>query len=332
MARLDAAVAAVRAAAGRAVQEAPPGAMLVVGFSGGTDSLALLLGASWTAARCGRRVVAVHVDHGLSPDAAQMALAAAALAETVGVPFESVAVRVNENLRGGPEAAARSARYAALDAARKRHVASLVLLGHTADDQAESVLLGLARGSGARSLSGIPPARAQYRRPLLGLTRAQTAQACRAMRLTPVEDPSNDDLTLLRNRVRTIVLPVLEKELGPGAAPGLVRSAELLRADADLLDDLAGSAWDRCARPQTAGTVLDVAALTREPPALRSRVIRRWAVACGAPDGAVGAVHVHALDALVVDWHGQTAVALPGGLAACRRSGMLVVEPAQRPA
>jgi tRNA(Ile)-lysidine synthase len=209
---------------------------------------------------------------------------------------------------GGPEASARAARYAALDRAVTELRLTAVLLGHTLDDQAETVLLGLARGAGARALSGMSPVRGPYLRPLLGVDRATTHQACAEARAVAWQDPHNDDPAFARVRVRRRVLPVLEAELGPGVAAALARSAAQLREDADALDALT---------PSTS-SVKELAALL---PALRSRALKRWAeAACGT---AVTSQHVDALRALVDDWHGQGPVALPGGVQVERRDGRL---------
>jgi tRNA(Ile)-lysidine synthase len=227
--------------------------------------------------------------------------------------------------RGGPEAAARTARYEAIDAAARRLDAA-VLLGHTRDDQAETVLLGLARGSGARSLCGMPPAfdrdDVRYVRPLLELSRATTRRACLAMGLDPWDDPHNDDPAFTRVRVRGEALPVLEKTLGPGVAEALARTARLLRDDAEALDDWADRAEVDALRTEPDG--LDTATLEALPRAVRTRVLRRAAVAAGSPPGALAAVHVDALDLLVTGWRGQRHVDLPGGVRGFRRYGRLL--------
>jgi tRNA(Ile)-lysidine synthase len=217
---------------------------------------------------------------------------------------------------GGPEAAARRARYDALTDTE----AAAVLLGHTLDDQAETVLLRLARGSGARSLAGMPARAGLFRRPFLQVRRAQTHAACRALGLQPWEDPHNADPAYARSRVRHDALPVLERALGPGIAEALARSADLLRHDADALDDAAAKA-----HAHLTGTDggLDLDGLAALAPAVRTRVLRQAAVDAGAPPGTLAKGHVDALDALVTDWHGQGPVSLPGGLVGERRCGRL---------
>nr|MBA3529252.1 TilS substrate-binding domain-containing protein [Propionibacteriaceae bacterium] len=178
-----------------------------------------------------------------------------------------------------------------------------VLLGHTLDDQAENVLLGLARGSGVRSLAGMAVRTGPYLRPMLSVSRATTVQACAELGLSPWQDPHNADIAYARARVRARVLPVLEQELGPGIAAALARTAQLARDDADLLDALAAEA-----HPDT--DTLDCSLLDRTPAALRRRVIRRWLIG----HGAVEVTHHHVLrvDELITQWHGQRGADLPG--------------------
>ncbi|HET7477240.1 MAG TPA: tRNA lysidine(34) synthetase TilS [Dermatophilaceae bacterium] len=299
-----AAVAQVRLAVRRAIAAVP--GQLVVACSGGADSLALAAATAFEAR--GRGVGAVVVDHGLQPGSAQVAERAAAQCRDLGLdPVEIHRVQVGS--AGGREAAARTARYRVLEQVAARDRAT-VLLGHTRDDQAESVLLGLVRGSGARSLSGMPPARLPFLRPLLGVAREVTRAACEAERLVWWDDPHNADPAYLRVRVRRL-LPRLEAEIGPGVVAGLVRSADLLREDADLLDQLARGARSDLQQP----TAPALAAL---PAALRTRVWRLLAVEAGAPAGSLFAVHVRALDTLVTGWTGQGPVDLPGGVRAER--------------
>ncbi|MCG7287418.1 tRNA lysidine(34) synthetase TilS [Cellulomonas sp. ACRRI] len=355
------AVAAVRGAVAAALADLPDGARVLVACSGGPDSLALAAGAAFVAASRARRgapgprVGAVVVDHGLQPGSADVAGRAARDCRALGLdPVEVVAVDATGP--GGPEAAARDARYAALDAAAVRHGAAAVLLGHTRDDQAEGVLLGLARGSGARSLAGMPAVRGVLRRPLLGLSRAETVAACAALGLDPWHDPTNtpavgDAGAPARSRVRARVLPVLEEELGPGVAAALARSADLLREDADALDALAadllaravaaarapaptgpadardpvGAAADAAPGPVV---LLDTGVLAAAPAALRHRALRAAAVRAGAPAGSVTRAHVAAVAALVTDWRGQGPVHLPGRVAASRACGRLALRAA----
>jgi tRNA(Ile)-lysidine synthase len=312
------AVAAVRLAVRRALADLDPGARVLVACSGGADSLALLSATCFEARRPAHSVVGVTVDHGLQPGSADHAARVVEQMRALGAEACSVAVAVGTS--GGPEAAARAARYGALDAAAEEHGADVVLLGHTRDDQAETVLLGLARGSGARSLSGMALHTGRYRRPLLDLTREDTRAACAAEGLIPWEDPHNDDPAYARVRVRRNVLPVLEHELGPGVSEALARTARLLRDDADALDELAETV--RAATRDENGA-LDAGRLRREPPAIRRRVLRRTALEAGCPGTELFAVHVDAMDLLVTDWRGQVGVDLPGGRRLVREGGRL---------
>ena len=315
--RLDPAVAAVRRAVRGCLADLPTGQLVLVGCSGGADSLALSAAAAFEAPRLGLRAGAVVVDHGLQPDSAAVATRVAARLRALALdPVEVVRARVPAN-GGGPEAAARAARYAALNAHSRRVGAAAVLLGHTRDDQAETVLLGLARGSGARSLAGMRPRSGAYRRPLLGLDRELTRAACDAEQLSVWEDPHNADPTYARVRVRRRVLPVLEAELGPGVSAALARTAELLAADADALDAWAERETAACGGADG----LRAERLATLPPAVRSRVLRRAALAAGCPATDLSAAHIDALDALVTRWHGQRGIDLPGSVRAARRGG-----------
>jgi tRNA(Ile)-lysidine synthase len=313
----DPAVAAVRLAVRRALADLPGGALVLVACSGGADSLALAAAVTFEARAAPWRAGLVTVDHGLQPGSSQQAERVRGWAVAAGLD-PVVVCPVAVGTAGGPEAAARSARYAALDRAAEGHRAAAVLLGHTLDDQAETVLLALARGSGARSLSGMAPVRGRYRRPLLRLPRAVTVAACAGQGLDPWEDPHNADSGYTRVRVRA-VLRALE-EAAPGATCGLARSADLLRADADGWDEIAELSQ---ADVTGADGSLDCAALGALRSAVRTRVLRAAALASGVPAGALTYAHSSALDALVVAWSGQGPVSLPGGVAAVRGSGRL---------
>ncbi|WP_260853654.1 tRNA lysidine(34) synthetase TilS [Kocuria palustris] len=270
---------------------------LLVGLSGGPDSLALAAAAAHWARRGELRVGAVVVDHGLQPGSDRVAARAAEQARDLGLdPVEIRPVEVRD--RGeGPEAAARAARFAALHAAAAEHGARAVLLGHTLDDQAESVLLGLARGSGTRSLSGMPRQRSQgpvpVLRPLLGLRRRQTEAVCAAEQLEPWHDPANADESMLRARVRRTVLPELERQLGPGVAEALARTAEILGPDAELLEQQSRSVLERAlaaapgpdpgeGAPADPVLVLSLEVLQSEPAPLVRRALARACTDLGA--------------------------------------------------
>lgn len=312
------AVAAVRAAVRFAVRDLAPGDLILVACSGGADSLALAAATAFEARRDGRRAGAVTVDHQLQAGSADRAVALAEALTGLGLdPVEVATVVVGPG--GGPEAAARAARYGALDAAADRLGAAAVLLGHTRDDQAETVLLGLARGSGARSLAGMAARSGRYRRPLLGLDRTVVRSA--AAGLDSWDDPHNADQSFGRSRVRHSALPALEEALGPGVAAALARTAALLRADADALDAWADQAAEQMYDGAAGG--LDVPTLAGLPAAVRTRVLRRAALDAGCPASDLSAGHVAEVDRLVSDWHGQGPLDLPGQVSAARRCGRL---------
>jgi len=316
--RLDPAVAAVRAAVRTECADLGPGAAVVVACSGGADSLALLAATIFEADKSGWLLAAVIVDHGLQAGSAEVATKVAGLATEMGCHDVQV-LAVAVGTQGGPENAARSARYAALDAFAAERDA-VVLLGHTSDDQAETVLLGLARGSGVRSLAGMPNRRGRLRRPLLQLPRITTERVCVVLGLDAWEDPHNSEARFSRVRVRGRVLPVLEAELGPGIAAALARTSWLARDDADALDAWAARVFDELA---DADGRLDLAGLGVEPAAVRRRVIKLAAVHAGSPPTDLGADHLVAVDRLVTDWHGQRGVDLPGHVVASRDEGRL---------
>jgi tRNA(Ile)-lysidine synthase len=321
------AVATVRCAVRDGLAGLEPGDLVLAACSGGADSLALAAALAFTGPRLGLRAGGVTVDHGLQAGSAQRAEQVAERLAGMGLdPVETIAVQVSG--QGGPEASARVARYAALDAVADRTGAGAVLLGHTLDDQAETVLLGLARGSGARSLAGMPEAAGRYRRPLLRVSRATTRKACAALGLQPWDDPHNADPAFARPRVRHQALPALESALGPGVTEALARTAGLLRADAEALDGWAETEAKRLMRSapeDTAGLTIDAAGLAGLPEAVRTRVLHRAAVMAGCPAGALTARHVAGMDGLVTRWHGQRWIELPGGIRAVRRHGKLIV-------
>lgn len=323
-----AAVAEVRVAVRRVLRGLDADALVLVACSGGADSVALAAATAFEAPRCGVRAGAVTVDHQLQPRSGDHAQRVAVAMRELGLaPVEVLTVR--PGAAGGPEAAARAARYAALDHAAERLDAAAVLLGHTRDDQAETVLLGLARGSGARSLSGMAPAVGRYRRPLLELARPTVRAAAAGLRVW--HDPHNDDDRFARTRVRGHALPALEDALGPGVAAALARTARLLRADADALDALAVRAFaDVCADDGSGERAMHASALVELPEALRTRVLRLAALAAGSAPTDLSADHVSAVDALLTAWHGQGPIELPQGVRVSRSRGRLRFEQTAR--
>ncbi|MFJ5675106.1 tRNA lysidine(34) synthetase TilS [Streptomyces sp. NPDC093097] len=327
------AVAAIRLAVRRVlhdvlnhhcVQDRHDAPLVLVACSGGADSMALASALAFEAPKLGVRAGGVTIDHGLQEGsdlrAAEVALRLRALKLD---PVDVVGVEVGR--AGGPEAAARDARYAALDATADRHGASAVLLGHTRDDQAETVLLGLARGSGIRSLSGMAATtgtNGRYRRPFLDVDRQTARTACLIQALPVWDDPHNTDPAYTRSRLRHEGLPALEKCLGKGVVEALARTARLSRDDADALDSWAA---DAAATVRDDAGTLDVAALFALPAAVRRRVLRRAVVAAGSPAGSLFARHIEEVDRLITAWRGQGAINLPGRVGVRRQGGRLVI-------
>ncbi|RZU64003.1 tRNA(Ile)-lysidine synthase [Microterricola gilva] len=297
--------------------------LVLVGLSGGADSLALAAATAFEAPRAGVRAGAVIIDHDLQAGSDAVAERAAEQARDLGldpVLVLRVSVGVNGGA-GGPEAAAREARYDAFERALGETGAAGILLAHTLDDQAETVLLGLARGSGPTSMHGMAARNARYLRPLLGIRRADTVQFCADSGLDPWHDPHNTDPAYARVRVRQNVLPVLERELGPGVAEALARTAEQLREDSAALDEMVLEFIEEICEPAEAGIAVSVAALAANPAALRQRVIRF--VVQSEFGVSLDRVHTLSVARLVTDWHGQKALNLPG-IRVERNAGLLV--------
>lgn len=308
--------ATVRRAVEDGLADLPHDAIVLVGVSGGADSLAL----ARAAGELDRRVAAGIIDHGLQPDSAEVAQTAAHACAEMGLD-PVIVERVQVSATGvGPEAAAREARRVALAGLADRLGASAILLAHTRDDQAETVLLRLARGSGARSLAAMVPVTGRWRRPLLDIPRAVVRAS--VADLSTWEDPHNDDPAYARTRVRHGALPALVDALGPDVVSGLARSARMLGDDADALEVLARESARALVDDQ--GT-LDVVALAALPRALRTRIIRDAAIAAGCPAGSLTSAHIDRVEVLVTDWHGQGGVDLPGGLAGERAYGRLAI-------
>ncbi|WP_052207239.1 tRNA lysidine(34) synthetase TilS [Sinomonas humi] len=280
--RLNPAVGRARNAVKAALEEAGWPHRVLVGCSGGADSLALAAAVAHFARRGGveghpLEVGAVVVDHGLQEATAEVARTTAGVLVELGLsPVRVVAVEVRRSGEG-PEAEARAARLAAFEAEAAEWGAQRVLLGHTLDDQAEQVLLGLARGSGTRSLGGMRRVRGPYVRPFLGLRRADTVEVCKAEGLEPWFDPTNSDPRYMRSRARAVIMPFLEAELGPGVAEGLARTAAILGRDADYLDSEAarvyGSLVERGERGERGTLLLPDREVRDLPGAIRSRVL-----------------------------------------------------------
>lgn len=315
-----AAVSAVRSAVRRLLGSAEAAsraaAPVAVACSGGADSLALAAATAHVVRD--RPVHGLVVDHGLQEGSAAVAARAAEQLDQLGLsPVRVLAASVSGP--GGTEAAARRARYAALEAARPE--GGLVLLGHTRDDQAETVLLGLGRGSGPRSIAGMRPLDPPWARPFLDLPRATTLAACSDLGLRPWHDPHNTDGRFTRVRLRTEALPLLEDVLQGGVAAALARTAAQLRDDSEALDHFAARAL---AAASTLEKALDVRELGREPAAVRRRAVRRWLLDTGVPE--VSDEHLRAADDLVVNGRGRGSHRLPGNFVLRRTHGTLLVE------
>jgi tRNA(Ile)-lysidine synthase len=291
------------------------GDLVLVGLSGGADSLSLLKCALHVGSERTISVGAVIIDHQLQAESATTSNRVAGIARELGAdPVLVINVDVAKGASsGGMEAAARNARRTAFSNVLTEHKAKAILLGHTLEDQGETVLLGLARGSGARSLSGMRAKEGIYRRPFLGITRQIVRDE--VADLDVFEDPHNSDLKYSRVRVRNLVLPVMETQLGPGVTQALARSADLLRDDADALDALARFEITRVGD--------DVNLLGALPRAIRTRVIRQLAITNGCPINDLTRDHVLAVDALLTNWHGQGALNLPGAVSVERRHDRL---------
>ena len=302
-------------------------ALVLVACSGGPDSLALAACAAWGGERRGFRVGAVIVDHGLQTASAEIAEEAAAACRAFGLD-PVVIERVQVGTAGGPESAARDARYAALTSIAESLSASAVLLGHTREDQAETVLLRLARGSGARSLAAMSPVNGRWRRPMLDVPRAVVhecaAEECARIDVTPWMDPHNTDPSYSRVRVRE-ALPLLAETLGDGVIGGLSRSAQMLRDDADALDAWAMVEVATHVIDAQPGCSIDVSALESLPRAIRTRIYKVMCERSGATE--LDAGHIAGIDELITRWHGQGILNLPGRVNAGREYGRLSVWP-----
>ena len=314
------AVPAVRNAVRTWLEKFEAGDTVLVAVSGGADSLTLAYALSVEAEKLAIKVVGVTVDHQLQSASSVQAQKVVDQLSKFGLKCEVKKVTVD--IKEGLEASARKVRYEAISEVAEQENAVAVFLGHTKDDQAETVLLGLARGSGTRSLSGMAHHNGIYVRPLLEITRTQNEEFCKEVGLDYWNDPHNLDSQFARVRVRTEALPILEKTIGPGISDALARSAHLLRDDADALDH-----WAKSEEIHLDLLDLDCGHLETLPRAIRTRIIRAAIYGAGAPAGSVSADHVSAVEALISAWKGQAALNLPGGVKVERISGRLSLSP-----
>ena len=310
------AVPAIRNAVRFWLEKYEAGDKVLVAVSGGADSLALAYALSVEAEKLAIRVIGVTVDHQLQSTSSEQAQKVVKQLSEFGVKCHVKKVTVD--IKEGLEASARKVRYEAINEVVKQENAVAVFLGHTKDDQAETVLLGLARGSGTRSLSGMAHHNGKYVRPLLEITRIQNEDFCKEVGLDYWNDPHNQDSQFARVRVRNEALPILEKTIGPGISGALARSAHLLRDDADALDH-----WAKREEIHLDLEDLDCLHLETLPRAIRTRILRTAIYAAGAPSGSVSADHISAVEALITAWGGQSALNLPGGVKVERISGRL---------
>ena len=288
-----------------------------IGVSGGADSLALAIVAKLEAADFNLDLVAVIVDHNLQENSAEVATSTKKKLESIG--YSDIFVgKANVLVTDGVEASARRARYLVFQQALETYGSKVFLLGHTKNDQAEGVLLGLARGSGTKSLSGMAEISGPFIRPFLNVDRSTTQAACDESGIEYWSDPHNLNTEFTRVRIRENILPLIEKEIGPGIIDALSRSAKILREDATALDE-----WAERTFGEVDPTDIEISFLVSLPIAVRSRVLRLAIYAAGAPSGSISATHLEPIEAFVSDWRGQGHTSLPGGVKVCRISGRL---------
>ena len=307
----------IRLAVRSELEDIAAGDSVLVAASGGADSSALAVALLLECKAKSIKVIALIIDHGLQKNSADVTHETKRTLTKIG--YENIEIRrVTVEITDGLEASARRARYQALSDVANSHNAVAIFLGHTKDDQAETVLLGLSRGSGSRSLSGMAARVDRYRRPLLSITRAQTEAACEEAGIKFWQDPHNQSMEFTRVRVREVVLPTMEKEIGPGISDALARSAKLLRDDADALDYLSDEIFSKL-EPAS----LEISKLESQPRAIRTRILRKAIYLAGAPQGSLSAEHIEPVEALITAWKGQGPISLPGGVTVARISGRL---------
>ena len=303
---------AVRSAVKPFLEKLEAGDSFLVAVSGGADSLALAKAIFIESQPLALNAIAITIDHQLQENSHLQAEKVSAQLKEIGY-VQVIVQKVVVSLDSGLEAGARDARYAAIAQSVEETKAVKVFLGHTHNDQAETVLLGLARGSGARSLSAMAAENGMYLRPLLSITRNETEAACDEWGLKYWNDPHNLNTEFTRVKIRREVIPYLEEHLDPGISRALVRTASLLRDDADALD-----LW-----AEREATDLECERLATLPKAIRTRIIRRAALAAGATPGKLTYEQIGAIDALICAWKGQGEVSLAGGVKVERISGRL---------
>ena len=285
-----------------------PGQKVLIAVSGGADSLALASATLFESKKLQLQVATVTIDHGLQKNSSKVTEQTLEKLHQIGI-VEAWSKKVNVGTKGGPEAAARDARYKALESIRVESNSDFIILGHTANDQAETVLLGLTRGSGSKSLSGMSVKTGKLLRPLLSIERSTTVQFCKDENISPWQDPQNKDLKFLRVRIRKVVLPFLEKQLGSGIFNNLIRTSSQLQEDDKYLSELANKAFKKIAKTTSQTVTLGQPELSKLPEAIRNRVIKSAIDYFGMESSRT---HVLAVADLVLNWHGQKPLSLPG--------------------
>ena len=302
-----------------------PGQKLLIAVSGGADSLALAAACEFEAKKLGLKIAAAVIDHSLQNNSDKVAAQTAKTLAALG--FEEVVVKkIAVGKAGGPEAAARTARYTALETLRQKTKSHFIVLGHTSSDQAETVLLGLVRGSGSKSLSGMSAKTGLLLRPLLGIERSTTEAFCKDSGIKYWSDPQNKDEKFLRVMIRKHVLPFLEKQLGGSVAASLVRTSDQLREDNTYLEAQTDKSFKKYAKVSGSGIGFDAKALEKLPAAILNRVIKKALDSFGSESSRT---HVLAVSDLVLSWHGQKPLALPG-VRVVRKGNTISFEPNRR--
>ncbi len=322
--RLTPAIALSRKAIREVLAELAPKRILLA-VSGGADSLALAAAAVFEAKKLKIEVVAAVIDHGLQKNSAEVAAKAKQTLNGLGI--EKVFIeRVSVATKGdGLEAAARDARYKALEKVRKATRSEWIFLGHNQDDQAETVLLGLARGSGLRSISGMPKIddSRKLARPLLDIPRQTLRQACSDASIEFWDDPHNADSKFARVRVRNLATE-LEKTLGPGFAAALARTAESAAEADELIEGIAEKLVKKALGKVGARQVsYSIEVLAKAKAALRRKALHLICQQAGAKN--ISRSQVMAIDELIANWHGQKKTSL-SGITVERVANQLVVK------
>jgi tRNA(Ile)-lysidine synthase len=307
-----------RLAVRQALKSLNPGDRVLVAVSGGADSLLLAHCLKLEGSEQALHISAVIIDHQLQEQSGDIAQKTKMKLLEMGIPEVHV-IKVEIVKKDGLEADARAARYQALTEFAAQEKATAIFLGHNQDDLAESVLLGLTQGAGTKSLAGMAKQTNLYFRPFLSLSREEIVAACAEAHIEYWSDPHNDDERFTRVKIRKQVLPLMESQLGPGIKEALARSARIFREDSDALDTLTEEIFATIADPGS----IEVELLEQLPVALRKRVIRRALARLGATR--ISAEHLDWVEALIGQWHGQGAVALPAGVTARRESGRLAL-------